>query len=106
MQVRSRWSAYSIVDVICGVSDNYNYWTGTRLGDLSWQSRAWNGFNNEQQASIVNEWFAAHLTDLNSFAALNDPSYRFIRDNIRGGRQLRAAAYLFASLICAVSWSM
>jgi hypothetical protein len=53
--------------------------------DLSWQSRAWKGFNNEQQASIVNQWFRIYSGDLNSFAALNDPAFRVIRDNIRAG---------------------
>jgi hypothetical protein len=53
--------------------------------DRSWQSRAWNGFNNEQQATIVNEWFRLYSTDLNSFEALNDPAFHFIRDNIRAG---------------------
>jgi hypothetical protein len=75
----------SIVDVICGLSHNYDYYTGDRITDRSWQSRAWNGFNNEQQASIVNEWFRLYSTDLNSFAALNDPAFHFIRDNIRAG---------------------
>jgi hypothetical protein len=75
----------SIVDLVCGLSDNYDYYTGTRLMDLSWQSRAWKGFNNEQQASIVNQWFRIYSGDLNSFAALNDPAFRFIRDNIRAG---------------------
>jgi hypothetical protein len=76
----------SVVDLICGLSDNYDYYTGNRLMDSSWQSRAWNGFNNEQQASIVNEWFRIYsVKGLNSFEALNDPAYRFIRDNIRAG---------------------
>jgi hypothetical protein len=75
----------SIVDLVCGLSDNYNYYMGNRTTDRSWQSRAWNGFNNEQQASIVNEWFRLYYADLNSFAALNDPAFRFIRDNIRAG---------------------
>jgi hypothetical protein len=76
----------SIVDVICGLSDTYTYYTGTsRSADRSWQGRAWNGFNNEQQATIVNEWYRIYSSDLNSFAALNDPAFRFIRDNIRAG---------------------
>ncbi len=75
----------SIVDVICRLSDNYNYYSGNRLTDRAWQTRAWQGFNNEQQASIVNEWFRLYATDLNSFEALNDPAFRFIRDNIRAG---------------------
>jgi hypothetical protein len=75
----------SIVDLVCGLSDNYDYYTGNRLMDLSWQSRSWKGFNNEQQATIVNEWFRIYSADLNSFEALNDPAFRFIRDNIRAG---------------------
>lgn len=75
----------SIVDLICGLSQNYTYFQGNRTTDRSWQSRSWNGFNNEQQASIVDDWYEAHLADLNGFDALNDPAYRFIRDNIRTG---------------------
>ena len=76
----------SIVDLICGLSETYTYFQGTdRIADRSWQSRSWNGFNNEQQAAIVDDWYGAHLADLNGFDALNDPAYRFIRDNIRTG---------------------
>jgi hypothetical protein len=76
----------SIIDVVCGLSDTYTYYMGTnRKGDLSWQGRAWNGFNNEQQATIVNEWYRIYNADLNSFDAINDPAFRFIRDNIRAG---------------------
>jgi hypothetical protein len=75
----------SLVDLICGLSDNYTYFQGDRLADTSWQGRSWNGFNNEQQASIVNDWYGAYRTDLNSTNALRDPAFRFIRDNIRTG---------------------
>jgi hypothetical protein len=75
----------SIVGLICGLSENYEYYQGDRLTDSSWQSRSWEGFNNEQQASIVDDWYGAHAPDLNSFRALNDPAFRFIRDNIRLG---------------------
>jgi hypothetical protein len=76
----------SIVDLICGLSENYRYYTGTsRTADTSWPGRSWSGFNNEQQASIVNEWYRAHSTNLESPEALRDPAYRFIRDNIRAG---------------------
>jgi hypothetical protein len=76
----------SIVDLICGLSENYDYFRGTdRTADTSWQSRSWNGFNNEQQAGIVDDWYADHSSDLTGFAALNDPAYRFIRDHIRTG---------------------
>ena len=76
----------SVVDLICGLSSTYGYFQGaTRLGDPSWQSRSWRGFNNEQQASIVDDWFEAHFTDVESPEALRDPAFRFIRDNIRSG---------------------
>ena len=76
----------SVVDLICGLSSNYAYFSGpTRLGDTSWQSRSWRGFNNEQQASIVDDWFEAFTPALDSPAALRDPAFRFIRDNIRAG---------------------
>jgi hypothetical protein len=76
----------SVVDLICGLSDTYTYYTGTtRSADRSWEGRAWNGFNNEQQATIVNEWYRIYSANLNAFEALNDPAFRFIRDNIRAG---------------------
>lgn len=73
-------------EIICGLSSTYVYFQGaTRLGDSSWQSRSWRGFNNEQQASIVDDWFEAHFADVGSPEALRDPAFRFIRDNIRAG---------------------
>ena len=59
-------------------------------------------YNNEQQAHIVDDWYGAHVvkdamgnyvldaagvpvTDLNGAAALNDPAFHFIQDNIRTG---------------------
>jgi hypothetical protein len=75
----------SIVDLVCGLSENYNYFQGSRTADRSWQSRSWNGFNNEQQAGIVDDWYGDHRADLSSFDALNDPAFRFIRDHIRTG---------------------
>jgi hypothetical protein len=75
----------SIVDLICGLSETYEYFSGNRIDDRSWQGRSWDGFNNEQQASIVDDWYGDHQPDLGTFAALNDPAYRFIRDHIRTG---------------------
>jgi hypothetical protein len=75
----------SIVDLVCGLSENYDYFSGNRITDLSWQSRSWNGFNNEQQAGIVDDWYGTFRADLNATDALRDPAFRFIRDNIRAG---------------------
>lgn len=76
----------SIVDLVCGLSETYEYHQGSdRLADTAWQSRRWSGFNNEQQAHIVDDWYGAHRADLNAPAALNDPAFRFIRDHIRAG---------------------
>lgn len=76
----------SIVDLVCGLSENYTYFQGNnRLTDRSWQGRSWNGFNNEQQASIVDDWYGAHRANLNGPDAVNDPAYRFVRDNVRAG---------------------
>jgi len=92
----------SLLGVLCGMSSNYDYFTGSRTSDKSWSGRAWRTFNNEQQAHIVDDWYGAHVvkdamgkyvfdaggvpvTDLNSPDALNDPAYHFIRDNIRTG---------------------
>ncbi|MEP6599956.1 MAG: hypothetical protein ABJB98_10995 [Actinomycetota bacterium] len=95
----------SFLGVLCGMDSNYSYHTGlseaARLTDLSWSGLAWNSFNNEQQAHIVDDWYGAHVstgaagmyllnngipvTDLNGAAALRDPAYHFIRDNIRTG---------------------
>lgn len=92
----------SLLGVLCGMSSNYDYFTGSRTSDKSWPGRAWSTFNNEQQAHIVDDWYGAHvvkdamgnyvldaggvpITDVNGPDALNDPAYHFIRDNIRTG---------------------
>ncbi|MCC6317464.1 MAG: hypothetical protein IT361_07180 [Gemmatimonadaceae bacterium] len=76
----------SIVDMICGLSSNYTYFSGSnRLMDTAWPRRSWGGFNNEQQAAIVDDWYGAHVANLDGFDALNDPAFHFIRDNIRAG---------------------
>jgi hypothetical protein len=47
--------------------------------------RAWSGYGAEQQAGIVEQWYSAHAADLNSEAALNDPRFTYIQNNIRLG---------------------
>lgn len=78
---------HSIVEVVCSLSEDYDYFDAGlgRLGDNSWFGRTWAGFNAEQQASIVDDWYGAHFNDLESFDAINDPAFRFIRDHIRMG---------------------
>jgi hypothetical protein len=95
----------SFIGMICGMSQNYAYHSGStdgdRLTDKSWPARPWGGFNNEQQAHIVDDWYGAHVvqnngafvfdsqghpvTDLDGFAATNDPAFRFITYNVRTG---------------------
>lgn len=75
----------SIVDLICGLSENYSYFQGNRITDRSWHGRSWDGFNNEQQASIVDDWYGDNQANLDAPTALNDPAFRFIRDHIRTG---------------------
>lgn len=70
----------SLIRVICNTSGDYAY-----AGDSNWASRGWRSFNNEQQAHIVDDWFGNHYTALDSLAALRDPAYRYIRDNILPG---------------------
>ena len=91
--------------VMSDMSENYNYHSGSnaagRLTDRSWTTRAWDSFNIEQQAHIVNDWYGAHVrstgpnswavlngvpvTDLDTQAARTDPAYPFVRDHIRLG---------------------
>lgn len=85
-----QFTHHSLFDMLCNYADNYVYFSGSdRLLDPSWQGRAWNGFKVEQQANIVDDWFEAHQPTpsepdkLESFGALNDPAFRFIRDDIR-----------------------
>jgi hypothetical protein len=78
---------HSMIKVICSLSEEYEYFDTSlgRLSDTSWHGRSWSGFMAEQQASIVDDWYGAHQPNLNSFAAINDPAFRFIRDHIRMG---------------------
>jgi hypothetical protein len=69
-----------LVRVVCNLSEDYTY-----TDDPTWSTRGFASFNNEEQASIVDDWFARHAADLNSLAALGDPAFHFIRDNIRAG---------------------
>lgn len=75
--------------LICDQSNNYDYHSGAgesgRLVDRSWSTRPWNSFNLEQQAHIVDDWYGAFHTNLDSVEALNDPAFRFISNNIRAG---------------------
>jgi len=57
-----------------------------RLVDTAWTSRSWSAFTPEQQAQIVDDWYGAYYADLNSPAALSDPAYRFIQNQIRARR--------------------
>jgi hypothetical protein len=80
-----------IPGLICGAgSSNYSYHTGNeesdRLQDRQWSQKSWSEFNLEQQAHIVDDWYGAYNNDLNSPAALNDPAFHFIQDNIRAGK--------------------
>jgi hypothetical protein len=71
----------SLIRVVCNMSSTYDY----KTGDANWSSRAWSSFNNEQQASIVDQWFDANRADLGSQKALSDPAYHFIRDHVLPG---------------------
>jgi hypothetical protein len=75
--------------LICDMSNNYSYHVGTtedgRLVDRSWALLPWTGFNLEQQAHIVDDWYGKWYQDLNGFGATNDPAFHFIQDNIRAG---------------------
>jgi len=49
-------------------------------------SEPWDSFGLEEQATIVDRWFAAYHQNLDAPDALRDQAFRFIRDNIRTGR--------------------
>ena len=84
-----QYTHHSLFEMLCNYSENYDYFDTARdrIADNSWHGRAWNGFKVEQQAHIVDDWFEAFATapdgGLGSFDALNDPAYRFVRDEIR-----------------------
>jgi len=60
----------------------YKYW----LDD-----RRWSGYEYEEQAALVEDWFAGHINDadgeLESDAAKADPRFRYIVHNLRLGRR-------------------
>lgn len=74
----------SLVHVVCNISKDYDYFDTTigRKADTSWHGRSWGGFKNEEQASIVDDWYGIYRGRLDSFEALNDPAFRFVRDHI------------------------
>jgi len=49
-------------------------------------SEPWDSFGLEEQATIVDKWFEQHHLNLDGPTALKDQAFRFIRDNIRTGR--------------------
>ncbi|HVK05773.1 MAG TPA: hypothetical protein VM490_20045 [Armatimonadaceae bacterium] len=52
----------------------------------SGSGRSWDWYGPEQQGSIVDSWYSEHLSaGLNSPAALADPRFRYIAENIRMG---------------------
>lgn len=68
------------------VHRDYNYRDENNLSNTDWSKRDWSSFNLEQQAHIVDDWFEAYSSDVNSINALNDPAFHFISENIRTGR--------------------
>jgi hypothetical protein len=48
--------------------------------------REWSKYWSEQQAQLVQDWYSIYANDLNSQAALNDPRFRYIQNNIRLGQ--------------------
>lgn len=93
----------SLLSVISDMSEDYDYYDKARgrTGDLTWTTRGWDSFNNEEQAHIVDDWYSMNVvtdsdgkyqgrdgipvTDLDGQKALLDPAYPFIRDHIRLG---------------------
>lgn len=72
-----------VAGFICSAMLNRDY-----IYDLNHvkQHAVWSSFGIEQQASIVDDWYGDHCTDLNSHAALNNPRFFYIAGHIRIGR--------------------
>jgi hypothetical protein len=90
----------SFVGMICGLSSDYDYRT-----DSDWPHGPWNGFGNEEQAHIVDDWYGnwnvadplsprpiygldpagVPITDLDGPYAVGLPAFRFITENVRPG---------------------
>lgn len=84
----------SFTGLVCNASGTYDYggYETTDKGDHSkdarngtWSTRSWDDFGDEQQAHLVDDWFGIYHTDLATPAAVDDPAYHYIRDNIRAG---------------------
>lgn len=79
--------ADALASKVCEATGGNPYAYGPAGSDYS-------SFNLEQQAQIVSDWFARHHTagnpadnfGLSSQAAINDPYFRYISDNVRIGR--------------------
>jgi hypothetical protein len=48
--------------------------------------RAWSDYGAEQQARIIQDWYSIYANDLGSQAALRDPRFPYIQNNIRLGQ--------------------
>lgn len=90
----------NFIGMICGLSSDYDYRT-----DSDWPDGPWNGFNNEEQAHIVDDWYGnwgvadprspralygldsagVPITDLDGPYAAGLPAFRFITENVRTG---------------------
>ena len=89
----------SPITLICGLSTSYEY-----QSDANWPHGAWNGFDNEQQGHIVDDWYGnwrynhkrpaelyqidasgVPITDLDGSESVRHPAFRFIDENIRRG---------------------
>ena len=90
----------NFVGMICGLSSDYDYRT-----DGDWPQGPWNGFNNEEQAHIVDDWYGnwgltdpvsphalyvldsagVPITDLDGPYAVSLPGFHFITENVRTG---------------------
>jgi hypothetical protein len=79
--------ADALASKVCEATGSNPYAYGPAGPDYS-------SFNLEQQAQIVSDWFARHQTvgnpadnfGLSSQAAIDDPYFRYISDNVRVGR--------------------
>jgi hypothetical protein len=71
---------------ICKAVLNRDYGTKDGLERSAEDRQPWTEFTVEEQASIIDQWFSTYAANLETTAALTDPRYAYVSNNVRIGQ--------------------